>query len=199
MKKIHARALFLTIALVVLPASAAARDQFSLGIQANRSAVEVFGEAAFAFAPSTFYAGASGLYYEDRYAIASIHAMIGNVIRHGFTGKLGFRGYGGEFTRSSHSNPDLYGAAFSVSGHYDLSDVIASRYVPVILHGTFSFSPKPLSFNDTERIFEAILAADWKFLENAAITAGFRYLDVKFDHWDKSHGSGYLGFKFIFH
>ncbi len=130
--------------------------------------------------------------------MASMHAMVGNVIQHGFTGKLGFKSFYGEFDRSAHEDPRLLSLAFSISGEYDLSEVIASHYVPVVLHATLSYSPKPLSFEDTDQSFEGILAADWMFLENAAITATFRYLDIDFDHWDRTHGSAYLGFKFIF-
>lgn len=201
MKRIFLHSLLLLFCLLAIPAEAVSResrDSFTFGIQANRTAIEVFGEAGFHIQPSTVYVGGNGLYYEDKYRMASIHTMVGNVIHRGMTGKIGFKGVAGRFERKGRDKQDLRALAFSISGSYDLSEVIATRYVPVILHATFSYSPKPLSFNDTERFFEGLLAADWMFLENAAITASFRYLDLNFDTWDRSHGSGYFGFKFIF-
>lgn len=197
MKKICISICFMLFVLLMIPESGIARDSYTFGIQANRKAIEVFGEGGFDMQPSTLYAGANGLYYEDKYSMLGVHAMVGNVIYPGLTGKLGFKGVGGEFKRSGRNNQTVLALAFSISGTYDLSDVIATHYIPIILHATFNLSPKPLSFNDTETFMEAVLAADWMFLENAAVTASFRYLDVDFDDWDRSHGSGYLGFKFI--
>ncbi|MGM0402382.1 MAG: hypothetical protein ACQEQN_01560 [Thermodesulfobacteriota bacterium] len=198
MKKICLQLLLVAVALFTLPAPGAARESFLFGIQANRSAIDLQAEIRFHTQPSTLYAGANGLYYEDKYSIFSTHAMVGNVISRGLTGKIGFKGFVGEYERSRHYDPDLLALAFSISGSYDLSEVIITHYVPVILHATISYSPRPISFDDTERFFESLFAADWMFLENAAITASVRYLDVHFKQWESSHGSGYLGFKFIF-
>lgn len=201
MKRISAGALFLALATIITlstPSPVMAEDQYIFGIMANRTAIEMQGEAGFYLQPSTFYAGANGVYHEDRYRMLGAHAMVGNVIYPGLTGKIGFKGYFGRFERSNRNNQDLGALAFVVSASYDLSDVIAAHYIPVILHATFSAGPRPTSFSDTERFFEGVLAADWMFLENAAITASFRYVDAKFDEWSRSHGTGYLGFKFVF-
>jgi hypothetical protein len=198
MKSFFCTALILITVLTVIPAKVMARDTFLFGIQANSSAVEVLGEAGILLKPSTFYAGANGIYFEDKYSMLGVHAMVGNVISPGLTGKVGFKGVTGKFKRSGRDDPSLLAVGFSVSGRYNLAEVIATHYVPVILHATVTISPKPLSFNDTNRFFEGILGIDWMFLENAAITASFRYLDVGFDQWDRTHGSGYGGLKFIF-
>ncbi len=192
------RAAWLLIAVLLLPAQSIAQDRFMFGILANHTAIEVLGEAGFYTQPSTVYAGASGVFYEDRYTMLGAHAMVGNKIHGGFTGKIGFKGFWGEYERTGHDDQNILALAFSISGSYDLSNVIAARYVPIVLHATASISPSPTSFDDTERFFEGIVAADWMFLQNAAITASFRYIDAKFKKWSRSHGSGYLGFKFVF-
>ncbi len=201
MKRVSPGAFFLALSMIVAlsnPSPVTAEDQYIFGIMANRTAIEMQGEAGFYLQPSTFYAGVNGVYHEDRYRMLGAHALIGNVIHPGLTGKLGFKGYFGRFERSNRNNQDLAAIAFVVSASYDLSDVIAAHYIPVILHATLSAGPRPTSFSDTKRFFEGVLAADWMFLENAAITAKLRYVDAKFDEWSRSHGSGYLGFKFIF-
>ncbi len=198
MKRICLPLLVFAVVLLIVPAPGSSQERFLFGIQANRSAVELYAESQFDTQPSTVYLGANGLYYEDKYSIFGIHTMVGNVISRGLRAKIGFKGVAGEFKRTRHKNPDLLALGFSISGSYDLSEVIATHYVPVIFHATISYSPRPMSFDDTERFFEALLAADWMFLENAAITAGARYLDVDFGQWERSHGSGYLGFKFVF-
>lgn len=198
MKRMLINVILSAVFFFMLPAELFAQSQFMFGIQANRSAIEIFGEKGFYIRPSTIYVGANGLYYEDKYTVYGVHAMVGNVIHRGLTGKIGFKGAGGEFKRRGKDNPDLAALAFSVSGRYDLSEIVASHYVPLILHVTLNYSPRPLSFKDSERFFETLLSADWMLLENAAITACFRYLDVNFNGWSRTHGSGYLGFKFIF-
>lgn len=198
MKRICAQTLLLSIILLMIPEQALSRNNFSFGVLANYNAIEVLGETGIHLKPSTLYVGANGVYYEDKYSVYGIHTMVGNEISHGLTGKIGFKGVTGKFKHTRHDDPSLLALGFSISGQYNLSKVIASHYVPVILHATFTFGPKPLSFSDTEHFFETILGADWMFLENAAISASFRYLDVGFDQWDRTHGSGYGGFKFIF-
>ncbi len=198
MKRICLQLCVFAMALFIIPAPGASQEEFLFGIQANRSALDLYAETRFYTQPSTVYIGANGLYYEDKYSVFGIHAMVGNVVSRGLTGKIGFKGFAGEFKRPRNKNPDLLALAFSISGSYDLSEVIATHYVPVIFHTTLSYSPRPMSFDDTERFVEAMLSADWMFLENAAITASVRYLDVDFGEWERSHGSGYLGFKFIF-
>jgi len=198
MKRMLINTIIPIVVFVMLPGELFAKSQFMFGIQANRTAIEIFGEKGFYIQPSTIYVGARGLYYEDNYSVFGLHAMVGNVIHRGLTGKIGFKGAAGEFKRRGKDNQDLAALAFSIAGSYDLSEIVASHYVPVILNVNLNYSPRPLSFEDSERFFEALLSADWMFLENAAITACFRYLDVNFNDWGRSHGSGYLGFKFVF-
>jgi hypothetical protein len=198
MKSFSLKALMIIIVLSVIPVNAMARDTFSFGIQANSNAVEFLGEAGILLKPSTFYAGGNGIYFEDKYSMLGVHGMVGNLISPGLTGKVGFKGVTGKFKRPRHDDSNLLAIGFSVSGRYNLAEVIATHYVPLILHATVTVSPKPLSFNETNRFFEGILGVDWMFLENAAVTASFRYLDVGFDLWDRTHGSGYGGLKFIF-
>ena len=198
MKRYRLQILLFTLILLILPKPGMPQDNFTFGIQANQTAIEVLGEVGFYLQPSTFYVGANGVYFEDRYSMGGLHAMVGNVVAPGLTGKIGFKGAAGKFKRSGIDDPNLYALAFSISGRYDLSEVIAAHYIPVILHATVSIAPKPLSFDDTERFFETTFGADWMFLENAAITASYRFVDAKFEEWRRSHGGGYLGFKFIF-
>ena len=198
MKRVCVPLLFLLVLSLAKPVAGADKDVYMIGIHANHNAVEAFGEMGLYLQPSTMYFGANGLYYENRYAMLGVHAMIGNVVHRGLTGKIGFKGVAGELKRSGNDNPDILALAFSISGSYNLSDVIVTHYVPVILHATLSISPKPLSFDDTELFLETVLGVDWMILENAAITGSFRYLYIDFDDLDRSHGSGYLGFKFVF-
>ena len=201
MTRISAGALFfllVTIIPLTSPSTVMAEDQYIFGIMANRTAIEIQGEGGFYLQPSTFYAGANGVYHEDRYSMLGAHAMVGNVIYPGLTGKIGFKGFFGRFEASNRNDQDLAALAFVVSASYDLSEVIATHYIPVILHATISAGPQPTSFSDTERFYEGVLATDWMFLENAAITASFRYVDAKFDEWSRTHGTAYLGFKFVF-
>jgi|GEM_PF-1268930 len=187
--------------LVLVPGTLMAQDQFSLTLQANQSAIEFIGEAGFHLPPSTLYVGTNVLYDEDDYTVVGLQGHVGNIVEYeGLTGKVGLKAVVGDFEHPVEDS-DLMALAFSAGVQYDLSDVVASYYIPVILSGTLNIGPKPLSFDDTDEYIEAVAAVDWKFLENAAITASYRYIEVDFERpvrWQKTDRDGYLGVKFIF-
>ncbi len=202
MKCIYRWKIALLACCLLLPALAHAQDQLAFTIQANQSAIEVIGEAAFNLAPSKMFAGANMLYKEDEYSMLGIHTMVGNAIHtQALTGKIGFKGVVGEVERSG-SDSDLLALAFSVAAVYDLSDVVAAYYIPLSLSATLNIAPQPLAFSDTDEFVEGIAALDWRILENGIITLSYRYIEMDFEdrrgEWQMNDSEGYLGFKFLF-
>lgn len=187
--------------LLLAPAPLLAQDNFGVALQANDSAIEFIGDAGFEIPPSKIYATANYLYNEDEYTIFGLQGLVGNAVQfEGLTGKIGFKGFVGDFERP-YQDSQLLGIAFSAGAAYDLADVMPPYYVPVILSATLNVGPKPLCFDDTEEYLEAIFAVDWKILENGAITASYRHLDVDFNQpvdWHESDNPVYLGVKFMF-
>lgn len=191
--------LFLSV-FFLFPGLVFAQDHYSVGIQANQSAIEVMGEMGFELPPSMLTFGGNFLYDEDEYDLYGLHARVGNIVdANALSGQLGFKGVAGEV--EGRVDSDVLGIAFSAGVQYDLSKAIAAHYIPVTLHATFNLGPKPMSFSDTDEYMELVAGLDWKVLENGAVMLNYRYLEVDFDDpdkWQKTDNAGYVGFKFMF-
>ncbi|NOY68176.1 MAG: hypothetical protein GXP53_01595 [Deltaproteobacteria bacterium] len=195
----------LTLFLGLCMVTAALADDaphFNVALKANSAAIEGDVEAMLAITPdSTLFLGVNGVYDEDDYKIAGLRALMGSqILTNGLTGKLGFKAMAGETDRQG-PDSNIYGLGFMVSAVYDLSKALPDYEVPFVLSASACLSPDPLSVNDTDRIIEVTADVDWNVLQNAAITMGYRYIDIQFNdprNWTEMNNSLYLGFKFKF-
>ena len=190
----------LVISILVSMTSVSSADNFSFKLLANRSAIDSGLDAVIHVKDSNLVTGISGVYNENDYKILFAKAMVKNeLFIDGLQGMIGFKGAWGEAEKHQRKG-DMLNIAFSLSVAYDLSTVY-SKQVPVTLSAGVSFSPQPLCFQDTDEFFETLAEIDWKVLENAALVARYRYIEINFDErtrWEKTDSTGYLGLKFSF-
>lgn len=190
---------------MVTAAQAAQTDtdiNYNVSLKVNSAAVEGDVEAILTVTPdSTLFLGVNGVYDEDDYKIAGLRALMGSqILTNGLTGKLGFKAMAGK-TEKHGPNSNIYGLGFMVSASYDLSQALPDYNAPFVLSASACLSPDPLSINDTDRIIEATADIDWNVLQNAAMTLGYRYIDIQLNNphnWTEMNNSLYLGFKFKF-
>jgi len=201
MKRLVILTLFSTLCIIP-PAFASGITHFNVALKANTNAIEGDVETVLPVTPdSRLYLGVNGVYDENDYRFAGFRALMGSpIITNGLTGKLGFKAMAGKaFNRGPDS--DIYGLGFMLSASYDLSKAVSDYEVPFVISAAASLSPDPLSFGDTDRIIEITADIDWNVLENAAVTMGYRYIDIQFNDprdWTEVNNSIYLGFKFRF-
>ena len=190
----------LVISILVSMTSVSSADNFSFKLLANRSAIDSGVDAVIRVKDSNLVTGVSGVYDEDDYKILFARAMVKNeLIIDGLQGMIGFQGGWGEAEKHQREG-DLLNIAFALSVAYDLS-VAYSNQFPVTLSASISFSPQPLCFRDADEFFEILAEIDWKVLENAALVASYRYIEMDFKketRWEKADSAGYVGLKFSF-
>ena len=186
---------------LLLPGTAAAQDRFEFGLQANPSAIEAMGKVEFDMPTGVLTLGGNLLVDEDDYDLLGFHTLVGNVVDiEALTGQLGFKAVAGEAERSG-SDSDVLVLAFSAGVQYDLSRALSRSDIPVTLHSYLHYAPDPTAFDDSDEYFEFIAGADWKILENGALTANYRYLEMDFEdpvNWQETDNDLYLGMKFMF-
>lgn len=203
--------LILTLSLffTCFPTSSQAVD-YTFKLVASRTALEGDMEMLFPslnpvmnssiMGDNTMTVGFSGVYQSDDYKLASARALMGNdIFVRGLSGGLGFKAAVGT-AEKSHVEDDIAALGFTGALSYDLSKEFG-RDVPVTLLSGITLAPQPLCFSDTENFFEFLLECDWKVLEQAAVVASYRHLEVEFDNrhdWQKTDNTGYVGVKLFF-
>ncbi len=201
MLKRTAFATIFTILIFSYALPAGAQDtHFSAALQANQNSVEGIITITLPVAGSFIDVTGNVLYAEDRYSITGVGLLVGNEILTGLTGKIGFRPVAGVLRRTG-KDSDILAVGFSLQAEYDLSKVYLQRNIPLSLNASVTASPSPLSFEDTDNYFEATAGIDINVLENGAVTAMFRYINIDSDKpvsWKKDDATGYIGFKFKF-
>jgi hypothetical protein len=173
---------------------------YNLKLVANQSALESELEAIFPSFNSIMTTGISGVYQSDDYKMLCAKALIGNeIFVQGLTGGLGLKAALGQ-AEKRHVEDDIATLGFTAAVSYDLSKEFG-RDVPVTLLSSLTLAPQPLCFSDTDKFFEFLLECDWKVLEQAAVVASYRYLNIDFENdanWEKINSTGYIGLKLFF-
>jgi len=189
------------IGTLLLPGAGVAQDRFEFGLQANPSAIEAMGSMEIDIPPSVLILGGNVLIDEDDYDLVGFQTLVGNIVDvRALSGQLGFKAVAGEAERRG-SDSDVLALAFSAGAQYDLSQALGRSDIPVTLHGFLHYAPDPTSFDDSDEYFEFIAGADWKILENGALMANFRYLEMDFEdpvRWQETDNDLYVGMKFMF-
>lgn len=192
---------FFMIGALLLPGAGTAQDRFEFGLQANASAIEAMGNVEFDMPTGVLTLGGNILVDEDDYDLFGFQTLVGNVIDiEALTGQLGFKAVAGEAERPG-SDSDVLVLAFSAGVQYDLSRALSRSDIPVTLHSYLHYAPDPTSFDDSDEYFEFIAGADWKILENGALIANYRYLEMDFEdpvNWQEIDNELYVGMKFMF-
>lgn len=198
---IDRRFVMFLIGFLLLPGTGAAQDRFEFGLQANPSAIEAMGSMEIDIPPSVLILGGNVLIDEDDYDLVGFQTLVGNIVDvQALSGQLGFKAVAGEAERRG-SDSDVLALAFSAGVQYDLSRALSRSDIPVTLHGFLHYAPDPTSFDDSDEYFEFIAGADWKILENGALMANFRYLEMDFEdpvRWQETDNDLYVGMKFMF-
>jgi len=199
MKTILLSATLLSTVFVWAAAEALAVD-YNLKLVANQSAVESELEVIFPSFNSIMTTGVSGVYQDDDYKMICAKALIGNeIFVQGLTGGLGLKAALGEAEKRNFED-DIAVLGFTAAASYDLSKEFG-RDVPVTLLSSLTLAPQPLCFSDTDKFFEFLLECDWKVLEQAAVVASYRYLNMDFENkgsWEQRNSTGYIGLKLFF-
>ncbi len=193
--------MMVTISLILLcfTGSALAED-FTYRLSANTDALDSEFTGSFDVSDSRLTTGISGVYDTDDYKILFLSALVGNeILIDGLTGGLGFKGAWGEAEKRNYDG-DVLNLGFTFYAGYDLSKNELNNY-PVTLSAGFTFSPEPLSFNDTKEFIEILAECSWKVVDQAAVVLNYRYIEIDFKNrnkWQKNDSTGYLGLKFFF-
>ena len=173
---------------------------YTLKLVANQSAIESEFEALIPSFNSIVTTGLSGVYQSDDYKIAYAKALFGNeIFVRGLSGGLGLKAALGE-AEKTYVEDDIATLGFTAAVSYDLSKEFGPD-IPVTFLSSLTLAPEPLCFSDTDGLFEFLLECDWKVLEQAAVVASYRYLNVDFKHninWQKIDSTGYVGLKLFF-
>jgi hypothetical protein len=173
---------------------------YTFKLVTNRSALESELEAIFPSFNSTMTTGISGVYQSDDYKIVCAKALIGNeIFVRGLSGGLGLKAALGEAEKRNIED-DIASLGFTAAISYDLSKEFGPD-IPVTFLSSLTLAPEPLCFSDTSEFFEFLLECDWKVLEQAAVVASYRYLEVEFENrrdWQTTNNTGYIGLKLFF-
>ncbi|MFZ2630955.1 MAG: YfaZ family outer membrane protein [Desulfosalsimonadaceae bacterium] len=181
-------------------ATASLAVDYTLKLVANQSAIESEFEALIPSFNSMVTTGVGGVYQSDDYKIAYAKALFGNeIFVRGLSGGLGLKGALGE-AEKRHIEDDIASLGFTAALSYDLSKEFGPD-IPVTFLSSMTLAPEPLCFSDTDGFFEFMLECDWKVLEQAAVVASYRYLNIDFKpdtNRQKIDSTGYVGLKLFF-
>ena len=173
---------------------------YTLKLVANQSAIESELEAQIPTFNSMVTTGVGGVYQSDDYKIAYAKALFGNeIFVRGLNGGLGLKGAFGQ-AEKRHIEDDIASLGFTAALSYDLSKEFGPD-IPLTFLSSMTLAPEPLCFSDTDGFFEFMLECDWKVLEQAAVVASYRYLNIDYKpDTDRQtiDSTGYVGLKLFF-
>ena len=176
--KIHILS-FIIIYIFSIPASLWAQNS-SIELNINTSDIEFKVETALGISDQpNMYLGGDILYSDDYKLIKGICLLKDHALIDGLRLGLGFNGVFGE-SEISNYDYNLSAIGFTFFGEFNLEKVTTNN-IPLSFSVTASLSPDPLCFSDTERYSDINISAYFYVLDNAAIIAGYRNLNMRFE------------------
>jgi hypothetical protein len=151
------------------------------GLELNVNASDVEGKFEFRLPhyEINIMPGAAVLYSDDNYLISNMNLSIREqVFSPALSLGLGFEGTFGTAEQNT-KDYDMGALGFLLIGEYDFRKDYAT--IPVSIITTFSGSPAPLCFMETERFFDFTLTVYGHIIKNASVLAGFRHLNFHFE------------------
>jgi hypothetical protein len=123
--------------------------------------------------------GGGVAFSENDYRMGNIHfALKDEVFMPALALGLGFKGILGT-AEVDHNDYDVIAIGFMLLGEYDFRKIYYN--LPVLLYSSFTGSPSPLSFGDTDTYLEFNVGIKGYIVKNAAIVFGYKALEVRFD------------------
>jgi hypothetical protein len=186
------------LCLLLFPwAHAATRTTAELN--ANHEAVEGRLQLEYPVRSNTANIGYDAMFKEDEYRVTGVEAFLGSSLTRNLDCYIGFRGIYGEVTSLS-NDPNISSLGFSAKAEYTfLEDKLG---FPLVWGTKLTVSPKPLSFDETEKYWSFRTNLDVNFLQDSGITVGYRYrdADLEKDSLDTSYdeSSVFIGYKLTF-
>ncbi len=149
---------------------------------------------------NNFNARFNYIYKEDKYKKGSGELLLSNqVLDDKLTFNLGFNSIYGEIM-DLHKDPKISNVGFVFGLEYTLPD--HNLPIPVVLANKASLAPEPICFENTKSHFQYRANLDFKILNNAGITMGYRYFRTNFENGfekdDYSEQSVFIGYKLTF-
>lgn len=192
-----ALAVFL-LCLVLLPAAHSAM-RTTAELNANHEAVEGRLQLQYPVRANIASIGYDAMYKEDEYRVTGIEAFLGRGLTRDLECFIGFRGIYGEITALPR-DPNLSSLGFSAKTNYTF--LRHELGFPLVWGTQLTVSPKPLSFDETEKYWSFRTNLDFNFLQDSGITLGYRYRDADLEKkkLDTSYdeGSFFIGYKITF-
>ena len=172
--------LFLTLILVGVVFSGTSLAQtFSVELNANANDVEGKFEVRMPNWETSVNLGVGVLYGKDERLISNLNFFLKDeIFMPSLTLGLGFKGLYGYVT-SDETDYDIGGVGFMALGEYDFR--IDYPRIPVLISLTGSLAPGPMCFADAEQYFDTVLTAYVYIVNNAALLAGYRHVNVKLE------------------
>ncbi|MDY0133014.1 MAG: hypothetical protein RBR53_10145 [Desulforegulaceae bacterium] len=148
-------------------------------------------------------AGFEGTYKSDYFNLFSVDLGVkSDDFIPGVRYKLGFKAVYLDAEKNSDFSSELASLCFLLGIDSDLPEKINPLGIPISLGGEFSFSPKPLTWNDGEYFLDGRVNLNFHIMGNAAIIAEYRYLKASFDDrghdWNKENHNFLFGYRIRF-
>ena len=116
---------------------------------------------------------------DDSYWLSNLNAALkDNILSESLTFGLGFKGLFGQ-AEVDNKEYKIRALNFLVIGEYDFRRT--NLKLPLSLSLSYSTSPTPLNFSDTKKYQEFIFAVYGHIVGNAAVVAGYRNIDARYD------------------
>ncbi len=116
---------------------------------------------------------------EGDYRMGDIHfAVKDEVFIPALTLGLGFKGMLGT-AEVNNNDYDIISIGFMLLGEYDFRKIYYN--LPVLIYASFTGSPDPLCFGDTDTYLEFNTGIKGYIVKNAAIVFGYKSLEVRFN------------------
>ncbi len=137
---------------------------------------------------------------DDSYWLSNLNAALkDNILSDSLTFGLGFKGLFGQ-AEVDNQEYKIRALNFFGIGEYDFRRT--NLKLPLSLSLSYSMSPTPLNFSDTKKYQEFIFTVYGHIVGNAAIIAGYRNIDARFDadpdDVKHSEDAYFFGIKLIF-
>jgi len=183
---------------LVVPVTHSATET-TVELNVNHETVEGDIQLEYPVRTNTVSVGYDAIYNEDEYRITGAEVLLGNALTRDLECYLGFRGEYGEINALPH-DPNLSHVGFTAKANYTLlRDALP---FPIVWGNQLTVSPKPMSFDETEKYWSLRTNLDFNVLQNSGITVGYRYREADMEKRGREEsydeGSVFIGYKLTF-
>ncbi|MGE0083775.1 MAG: hypothetical protein AB7S75_05080 [Desulfococcaceae bacterium] len=180
--------------------------RYSIEINGNSSSFEGRLGLRIPILPNSVFFGLGGMTSDKDFYMISTEVAYGNLmLNQKLCLDIGLKGVLGG-SEEYDLKEDIGAVALMIKTEYNLPYIEFGydRYIDLDIFGELSMSPEPLTFGDGVSFMESRFGLNINLAQNkrSAIILGYRYVMMEFDKegedWDKSDGSGYIGFRVRF-